>query len=277
MQVTTTYYNFYSSSSLFHGSILKIMGTRLDVVIIVEDLASGVRIWDGLVAEVKSLDELLNRFSANSEITKINHQASQQPVAVSDELWEILIDCKLYHKLTLGLFDISLRNFDKVELHTEQKTVFFKNSDINLDFGGFAKGYAIEKLKARLLNEKITQAFINFGNSSIGCIGTHPYGENWSVSVENPFNPTQILGEVLLKDNCLSVSGNTPANSKHIIHPETGKYVEGKKITCISTTNAAIAEVLSTTFLLTTSQEKSVIRENFANIAVYDEKEYYAQ
>lgn len=275
--MTSIYYNYYTSSSLFHGSILNIMGTRLDLVMIVDSLARGVRVWDKLVIELERLETMLNRFSTASEIGQLNQSASEHPVAVSNELWDIISECKEYHRLTLGLFDITLRDFDKVELNQAEKTVFFKNSEIKFDFGGFAKGYAVEQLKKILLKAKISKAFINFGNSSIGCIGSHPYGENWSVSIENPFQPGQVLGEVQLTDTSLSVSGNTPNYSRHIVRPESGEFVEGKKLVSITTVNASLAEVLSTTFLLATENEKSVIQQNFRNVAVYDEKEYYAE
>lgn len=275
--MTSIYYNYYTSSSLFHGSILNIMGTRLDLVMIVDSLDRGVRVWDKLVIELERLETMLSRFSTASEIGMLNQSASEHPVAVSNELWDIISECKEYHRLTLGLFDITLRDFDKVELNQAEKTVFFKNSEIKFDFGGFAKGYAVEQLKKILLKAKISKAFINFGNSSIGCIGSHPYGENWSVSIENPFQPGQVLGKVQLMDTSLSVSGNTPNYSRHIVRPESGEFVEGKKLVSITTFNASLAEVLSTTFLLATESEKSVIHQNFRNVAVYDEKEYYAE
>lgn len=274
--MTTIYYNYYTSSSLFHGSLLSIMGTRLDLVMIVESLVTGVRIWDKLVDKLENLDHILNRFSNDSEISKLNATASITPVPVSDELWDIICDCKEYYRMTQGLFDVTLRNFEMVEFDKEKKTIFFKNNQISFDFGGFAKGYAIEKLKEIILNAKISQAFINFGNSSVCCIGTHPYGDSWNVSIENPYNPEHILGTIYLKDSSLSVSGNTPDYNKHIVRPGTDKFVEDKKIVCVSTINAAVAEVLSTTLLLSTEKEKIIIKNRFKDFATYVENEYYA-
>lgn len=274
--MTTIYYNFYSSSSLFHGSILNIMGTRLDLVMIVPNLASGVKLWDKLVSELEKLDLMLNRYLDNSEITLVNKWAADQPVTVSDEFWDILTECKNFHRLTLGLFDITLRDYALVELNKESKAVFLKENDIKIDLGGYAKGYTLEKLKKLLRNAKISQAFINFGNSSMGCIGVHPQGENQRVSIGNPLQPDEVLDEVILDGKSLSVSGTSFEMNRHTVRPFTGELSPERKIVCIQTLNAAIAEVLSTAFLLATTSEKEKIRQNFRDIAEFKEKEYYA-
>lgn len=252
------------------------MGTRFDLIMVVENLTKGVRVWDKLVKELENLDKILNRFSDESEISKINTAAYQQPVQVSAELWKIITDCKKYHELTYGLFDVTLHNFELVEFNSEAQTIFFKEDDMSLDFGGYARGYALEKLKKIIAEAKIYQAFINFGNSSICCIGTHPLGDNWSVGIVNPYNTEQTLGELQLKNMCLSVSGNTPHNRKHIVQPLTRKYLDSKRIMCVSAGNAAIAEVLSTTLILATEKEKSKIKKRFKDIASYVENEYHA-
>ena len=261
--MSTIYYNFYKSSSLFHGSLLGIMGTRFDMILVVGSLAKGIKVWEKLVAEMERLDQMLNKFSCDSEISQINLQAARTPVKVSQEMWLMLSKCKKYHQMTMGLFDITLKDYHLVSLDEKNRSISFSDTQISIDFGGFAKGYAIEKLKKILQDAGLTQFFINFGNSSVCGSGHHPHGDCWSVGVDNPFQTGQILGAVSLKDSCLSVSGNTPVHKNHIVHPLTGSFIDNKKIVCVTTSDAAVAEVLSTTLLLANEYEKPIIEKRF--------------
>ena len=116
---------------------------------------------------------------------------------------------------------------------------------LTLDFGGFAKGYALKKIQEILLRGNIENAFVDFGNSSIMGIGHHPYGDCWKVSLQNPYTQ-QTLDEFCLTDNTLSTSGNTEQYTGHIINPLTGIYNEQKKVTSILSDNPLDAEILST-------------------------------
>lgn len=272
--MSSIYYNFYQSSSLFHGSMLGVMGTRFDMIMMVESLAKGVKVWEKLVDEMERLDQILNKFSSDSEVSHINLHAARNPVKVSQEVWEMLNRCKKYHAMTMGLFDITLKDFHLISLDEESKSIFFRDAQVSIDFGGFAKGYAIEKLKNTLTNAGLTQFFINFGNSSVCGSGHHPHGDSWSVGIDNPFHSGQVLGTVLLQDSCLSVSGNTPVHRNHIVHPLTGNFADNKKIVCVTTSDAAIAEVLSTSLLLANEHEKTTIKKRFKAEVDYILNEY---
>lgn len=258
-----SYYNYYESSSLSHGSLLRIMGTRFDILFVLEDKTAGAALWEKIQSELIRLDKLFNRFDAQSEVYQINAGAYLCPYLVSAEMWEILLSCKKYHKKTKGLFDITLRDFNKVVLNNENQSVSFTEKDLHLDFGGYAKGYAIEKIKDILIKNNVRKSFINFGNSSIYALGHHPYGDCWSIGIENPYKKGEKLGEYRLKDDAMSTSGNMPSNPKHIVNPYTGVYNEEKKIVCIVTKDSIDAEVLSTTLVIAQIEEKEKILKNF--------------
>ena len=82
----------------------------------------------------------------------------------------ILNSCKYYHQHTLGLFDITLKDFDlKFSGMTNQ---LLCSSRIQIDFGGYGKGYALNKIKSILVESKIDCSYVDFGNSSILDSGT---------------------------------------------------------------------------------------------------------
>ena len=255
--------NYYESSLMFHGSLSVVMGTRFDIILIGAEEEKSKQIWGEISEELKRLDKMLNRFDGQSEIAKINARAFSSEVYVSDEFWQILIDCQRYNKVTFGLFDITLKDFSSIIFHKKNQSISFSTVDTSLDLGGYAKGYAMEKVKAILKTQNIEHAFVDFGKSSVLALGHHPYGDHWAVSVENPNKQNEILAEIKLMDNALSTSGNMPTHNKHIINPLTGTYNEEAKIVCVVTENSIDAEVLTTSLMIANSAQKEEIISQF--------------
>ena len=261
--MSPSYFNYYESSSLFHGSLLNIMGTRFDILFIIEKKKASEDLWDKVQFELIRLDKLFNRFDIGSEVSQINASAYLSPFIVSSEMWNILLSCKKYHQKTNGLFDITLSNFNRILFDNNNNSIKFADKDLQIDFGGYAKGYAIEKVKDILIENNIQNSFINFGNSSILALGKHPYGDCWSIGIENPYQKGEILGEFKLKEESLSTSGNMPSNPKHIVNPFTGNLNEEKKVVSIITKNSIDAEVLSTSLMIAQLEEKGKILDHF--------------
>ncbi len=255
---------YYKDEAMFHGFIPHIMGTRLDILMIHSDAEPLNRLWAHITNELESLDKMLNRFDPQSEVSGINKHAIQNKIQISKELEEIFQLCQYYYENTLHLFDITLKDFSKIQIHDNQR-ISFASSTITLDFGGFAKGYALKKIKKFIEQENVNHAFVDFGNSSIMGIGHHPYGDCWKVSLQNPYTQ-QTLDEFCLTDNTLSTSGNTEQYTGHIINPLTGIYNEQKKVTSILSDNPLDAEILSTVWMIADDQQREQINENFKHI-----------
>lgn len=254
---------YYDASSTFHGSIPHIMGTRLDLIIVGTSKNQSNLVWNNIVIELERLHKMLNRFDATSELSRINLKARSGKVSVSTEMWEILENCKHYYLITDNLFDITLNNLSELFFDEKTQSLAFPSHDYSFDLGGYAKGYAMEKAKKMLLDANIENALLNFGDSSIAAIGHHPFGDCWSVSIENPYKKGDILKMIALRNEDLSTSGNTPGHDKHIIHPITKKFNEQKKVVCVKSKNSIDAEVLSTTLMLATTKQKEIIESNF--------------
>lgn len=249
---------------MFHGYIPHIMGTRFDILLIHPDPEQLNNLWLIITKELELLDRMLNRFNPKSEVAQLNEQISRQPVQVSTELWDMLQLCQSYYQSTLHLFDITLKDFSQVVFHTDC-SISSANPDLSFDFGGFAKGYVLKKIKKMLLIENIQHAFINFGNSSIMGIGHHPYGDCWKVSFLNPYNQT-LLNEFELRDATLSTSGNTQQYTGHIINPLTGVFDVEHKASTIIASDPLDAEVLSTVWMIADENQRKLLSERFKDI-----------
>ena len=261
---------YYKDEAMFHGFIPHIMGTRFDILLIHSDAERLNGLWYHIINELERLDKILNRFDPHSEVSGINKHALQSYIQISKELEEILQLCQYYYENTFHLFDITLKDFSKIQIHDHQR-ISFASSTISLDFGGFAKGYALKKIKRFIEQENVNHAFVNFGNSSILGMGHHPYGDSWKVSFLNPYNQS-LLNEFNLQNTALSTSGNTLQYTGHIMNPLTGLFNEQRKASSIISTDPLEAEILSTVWMIVNKEQQQLLTENFKDIqaTLYD-------
>lgn len=113
--------------------------------------------------------------------------------------------------------------------------------------------------------------FVDFGNSSLLGVGHHPYGDAWKISLENPYIRGSILNEISLRNQSISISGNTPKYTSHIVRPTTGEWVKTRKLISVISQDPLDVEVLSTVFMIADNREKEQIEQNFSieSIAEY--------
>ncbi|MDR0744227.1 MAG: FAD:protein FMN transferase [Tannerella sp.] len=256
------YANYYPSSGLYHVSLPLLMGTRLDVLLFGEDKQQLECLWLDTEEELSRQEKMLNRFDKESEVAKVNHDAQFSSVGLSEELWDILLDCRRYYELTEGYFDVTLSDFSKIIMMEESHSILFDQYGMALDFGGYAKGYALQCVGKRFSETGIKRALVNFGNSSVLAIGTHPYGESWPVGIEDPAgerSPTMFN----LRDTSVSVSGNAPARPQHIVNTRKKATVEGGVMVAVVSDNPVDAEVLTTAWIASGEEPAPEWMSNF--------------
>jgi FAD:protein FMN transferase len=213
--------------------------------------------------EARRLDDMLSNYKPESEWSKMNRLAAQQPVRISDELFHLLAACVEYSRESDGTFDISVGPLMKVWgfykgtghladpgrvraalesvgyrniiLDPQTRTVRFLKEGVDLDPGGVGKGYAVDRMADLLRKEGIRSALISAGGSSIYAIGAPPGKKGWRVDLMNPGNQSKSWDHsVTLCDESLSTSGSYEkyfyADGKrwsHIMDPRTGYPSEG--------------------------------------------------
>lgn len=197
--------------------------------------------------EISRIETFANCFDYNSEISLINATATNRWVDVSKELCDILYKCFYYSYDTGGLFDIAVDTkltgipvFDKYEVDVKNSRIRRLHDCTYLNLSGFIKGYALSKVIDLVISTDLENGMFNLGNSSIYCMGSHPKGDGWIIS-----NGTNTEEKFILKDECLTTSGNFSNERKHIINPLTGKFVSGKHEISVITKDPEIGEVKS--------------------------------
>ncbi len=267
------------------------MGTRIDVVLQGQSKSRSDRAFMAVKSEFSRLDALMNRFDENSQVSMLNRLAGSRAVSPDPELFSILTQCRRYHELTDGLFDVSLgkmndnapsiqkstretslmlenAGMEKIRLDEEEMSVRFAGKDVLLDLGGFGKGYGMDSIKSILQSSGISHAFISFGDSSVMALGDHPAGSGWKAGIMNVLEQGETVFTFELHNESVSTSGlkaigenrDMPA---HIVHPGKGYISSSLKHISVRSASATDAEVLSTVLLLTDPVHAGTILDRF--------------
>ena len=175
-----------------------------------------------------------------------------------DEPWNAQLPPMDRLKAAAEHTDIEMLQIDK-----DAMTVTLLDSEMTLDVGAIAKGYAVEMIARTLEAEGVTGYVLNVGGN-VRTIGTKPGGEGWKVGIENPDREAEdgYLEYLSLKGQALVTSGSYQryytvdgVNYHHIIDPETlmpSDYFLSVSIVCSS---SALGDALSTA-LFTMSLEE---------------------
>ncbi|MDE6085655.1 MAG: FAD:protein FMN transferase [Muribaculaceae bacterium] len=205
------------------------------------------RVINQMQQEIFELECVGNCFSPSSEISRLNNLSAGKRIKLSPILHDILSKCQYYHSITDGLFDISISSshhtphtFHYLKLH-EDHTASKEDKFLVLNLSGFLKGYALDRMKAILEYHKLSDALLNMGNSSILSMGDVPFH---------------------IKNSCLTTSGNSAINPRHIINPKTGEYVTTEKKVSVVTDTGTNGEVASTVMLLCETGNRKAMMEN---------------
>jgi thiamine biosynthesis lipoprotein len=128
--------------------------------------------------------------------------------------------------------------------------VRFAVPGVEMSFGAVGKGWALARVAATLRVRKLSRALLTAGGSSHRGWG----GEAWELALRPG---GEELGLVRLRDAALGTSGAGEQSLEvdgrrygHVLDPRTGRPAEGVRSASVVTTEAAVADALSTAFLV---------------------------
>lgn len=208
--------------------------------------------------EIDRLENLLSRFREGSDIDILNKRAGKEPVRVTEECWDCLLQAMDLEILTGGVFSIAFEAFmdpsyfngiqqagSWIEMDTDHNTVKFRYPSIKIDLGGIGKGYALD-LVVRLLEDwDIQSLLIHSGTSSVVARGNRDGHPGWPVSV----GAEQFPRDFRLVNGSLSGSSLAVQDS-HILDLQTQKPLDTERQAWAWAPTGAISDALSTSFMV---------------------------
>jgi thiamine biosynthesis lipoprotein len=235
--------------------------------------------------EVDRIDRLMSHYRADSPLSRINREAGRSPVTVEPELFNFIADAMRYHRDSDGAFDVTVgplmrawgffRGDGRVPADDElaaarrrvggahvilnplDRTISFDDAGVELDLGGIAKGYAVDRVVRLLKQRQIAAALISAGGSTIYALGAPPGRDGWNVTIQDPIDPRKTALTVGLKDRALSVAGSAEKSFEsrgvtysHIMDPRTGNPAQGVLSVAVLARSGTAGDALDNAFFV---------------------------
>ena len=142
-----------------------------------------------------------------------------------------------------------------------------RNRDVSLNFGAYAKGYAIDMEIEMLKNLGIKNAIINTGGD-LKTLGSHG-GRPWIIAIKHPRQDTWLAKIKTKNEESVFTSGDYERyyyyNNKryhHIIDPRTGYPAEGVQSVTVLHTDSGLADAAATALFVAGPEKWLEIAKN---------------
>lgn len=233
------------------------MATLFEAWLVGDDEEHLTAVGEAALDEIERIEQVLSRFDRQAELFRVNRQAATGPVRLSYELYDVLADCVRHHAETAGFFDITatsdptlaVSRSERFQLDPANRTVTFTDPRVQLDLGGYGKGYALDAAAKILDRFGITSYLLHGGTSSLLARGSMAHGKPWFVALGDPFDAERReLAKFPLVDVGLSTSAAWDARhvAADIVDPLAQIMVTAAEAYCVTALMAAEAEMLST-------------------------------
>ena len=241
------------------------------------------RVTDRALDEVDRIDRLMSHYKLDSPLSRLNREAADGPVEVEPELFDFIAECLRYSRDSLGAFDITVGplmkawgffrgegrvpgnaelselrgriGYQHVILDPKQRTVRFARPGMELDLGGIAKGYAVDRVVSLLKEHGVVAALVSAGGSTLYGLRAPPGAESWDVKVRDPVDGQSVAFTARLRDRALSVSGSREkafeiggVTYSHVMDPGTGIPVQGVLGVAVLTESGTAGDALDNAF-----------------------------
>ena len=234
-----------------------VFGTRVEVVVASEQPEHARQAIAAVLQEFDRMHRLYHAWQP-SELTALNSAISAgRPAQVTPELADFIREAQAFTRQGDGLFDpgigelIALWGFQSDEFAAklpaeadlkkwlaakpsitdltidEKNVVTSRNRHVQLDFGGYLKGVALDRAAALLRQQGIKNALINIGGNvmALGDKGGRP----WRVGIQHPRQPGPLATVALADGEAIGTSGDYQRffeldgkRYPHLLDPRTG-------------------------------------------------------
>lgn len=230
-------------------------------------------VLDLAVERISELADKITTNEPNSEMDKVNEAAGVEALEVSEDVFPLVEAAHEYSTVTNGGFEYAIGpvtdlwriGFDnarvpeseeieavlplvdhtKVELDTENRTIYLQEPGMKIDLGAIAKGYIADEVKRLFIEKGVTTGIIDLGGNVV-VMGDSPTreGGGFNVGVQDPFDSRGTYVAALnLQNQSIVTSGVYERYIEqdgeiyhHLMNPETGYPFENElaSVTIIS-------------------------------------------
>lgn len=234
-----------------------VMGTIAEIQVSHADALVAEQAIDAAIAELQWVERTMSRFRPDSDIGRANLGAGREGVNISAATALVIESALGWSLASDGAFDPALGSasalWDVVNRHEPPPegqvqrlasrglwrkvdvsprgagaVVRFEDPDVQLDLGGIAKGYGIDRAVGALREWQVAHAIVTVGGD-LYALGNAPDGAPWEVGIRDPHAPDRLAGRLAVSNRAVTTSGDyeryfTAAGVRyhHLLDPSTG-------------------------------------------------------
>ena len=235
-----------------YQKIFRAMACQCEIKLWSADAQRAEAVLQAAVAEVQRIEAKYSRYQAQSVISQINADAGISDSIVDAETAALLDFAQQCFEQSDGMFDITsgvLRRawdfksgrvptqaeIDALlplvgwhKLNWQRPSVRLTQAGMQLDFGGFGKEYAADRVASVLIDAGEMHALVNLGGD-VRVTGAQSDGTPWRIGIQHPRQADQAIASIAISSGALATSGDYERymviNGKryaHLLNPHTG-------------------------------------------------------
>lgn len=230
------------------------LGTKCLIKFRLDDERSALEFAALALDWIGKFEAKFSRFRPDSMVSRINAAAGREWVKTDSEMETLLDIAAEIHACTDGIIDPTMLPLLKVwnwkvahvqlpacddvkaalaltgwrKVQRRPGAVFLPEAGMGLDFGGFGKEFAVDRLAALARQAGIKDAIVDLGRDiyAMGGNGAHPF---WHIGIEDGNQPGTCWGGLGVNGKAVSASGDYAryfshdgVRYGHILDPRTG-------------------------------------------------------
>jgi thiamine biosynthesis lipoprotein len=194
---------------------------------------------------IQLVQDLMGFHNPNSELSQINARAHIEPIEVHEWTFQVLRTAQELCESTNGMFDcgvgkklvdssllpkhsehVGISCASIMDLTLKGPNLVSSRTQLILDLGGIAKGFAVDKAIEVLQQCGVKSGYVNAGGD------LRVFGNiSQEIQVRKPSNPSELISLGTLENGAIASSGlyycdDSKPNQGHIVNPQTTEQIE---------------------------------------------------
>ena len=292
-----------------------VFGTAVTIQIYGADQADSEKAIQAIEADFHQFNREWHAWEKGGLVSKINQAiAEQRPIDIPAPVKQFIVKTQQLSKQSDYLFDpaigklVALWGFHSedwkgpppppkivqewlnsrpsiADIHFNGNQLISKNPKVQLDFGGNAKGLALDRAMQTLKQASIDNAIVNIGGD-MRMIG-QKHQQPWRIGIQNPFAPEQPIGYVELKGDISIVTSGAyqrffewqGQRYSHVLNPNTGYPAQNFVSVTVIHSDATTADTAATALMVAGPQawEKIAAQMGIEQAFMVDQKGQFYQ
>ena len=280
------------------------LGVQVRIVLFTEKEADAIMAATSAYAKIATLEDIFSNYRGDSEISRLTRSDAYEPVLVSKDLFEVVRYAQSVSSSTNGAFDITLGPYislwkkarenkklpnmielesatDKVgwqllKLDESNQSITLQQKSMELDLGGIAKGYILDKAMETLGANGIESALIEAGGDIV-VSGPPPEKPGWNIEIQDADPDSEIVSRAKsLVHAAISTSGDTEQfvdidgdRYSHIIDPSTGMGSTKRQMVTVIAPKGITSDSYATALGVMNEMQQAAFIQNHPDVLVY--------